>query len=206
MPVTLYKRQRQIVDYIAQYIQKNGYAPTLKEIANAINVSSLATVHEHLQALERKKIIKKHNGTVRGVELVDRTFLNITDTVDLPVLGYIAAGSPIEPHTDPDATFKVSPEMISGKRRSYVLQVKGKSMIEDHIDDGDYIVVEETQDVTDGDIVVALLDNGLATLKRFYKEVTRVRLEPANASMSPIYATNVQIQGRVVGLIRKFQY
>lgn len=206
MPVTLYKRQRQIVDYIAQYIQKNGYAPTLKEIANAINVSSLATVHEHLQALERKKIIKKHNGTVRGVELVDRTFLNITDTVDLPVLGYIAAGSPIEPHTDPDATFKVSPEMISGKKRSYVLQVKGKSMIEDHIDDGDYIVVEETQEVSDGDIVVALLDNGLATLKRFYKEVTRVRLEPANASMSPIYATNVQIQGRVVGLIRKFQY
>jgi repressor LexA len=96
--------------------------------------------------------------------------------------------------------------MISGKRRSYVLQVKGESMIEDHIADGDYVVIEETQDVHDGDIVVALLDNGLATLKRFYKEMTRVRLEPANSTMSPIYATNVQIQGRVVGLIRKFQY
>lgn len=206
MPVTLYKRQRQIVDYIAQYMQKNGYSPTLKEIATSINVSSLATVHEHLQALQRKKIIKKHDGAVRGIELLDRTFLKMSDSVDLPLLGFIAAGSPIEPHTDPNASFKVSPEMISGKRRSYVLQVKGLSMIEDHIDDGDFVVIEETQDVSDGDIVVALLDNGLATLKRFYKEVTRVRLEPANSTMSPIYATNVQIQGRVVGLIRKFQY
>lgn len=206
MAVTLYKRQRQIVDFIALYLQKNGYSPTLREIADSISVSSLATVHEHLQALQRKKVIKRHEGAVRGIELLDRTFMRISDSVDLPLLGFIAAGSPIEPHTDPGASFKVSPEMISGKKRSYVLQVKGKSMIEDHIDDGDYVVIEETQSVSDGDIVVALLDNGLATLKRFYKELTRVRLEPANSSMSPIYATNVQIQGRVVGLIRKFQY
>lgn len=206
MPITLYKRQRQIVDFIAQYIQKNGYSPTLQEIADAIGVSSLATVHEHLQALQRKKVIKKFEGAVRGIELVDRTFLKITDSVDLPLMGFIAAGSPIEPHTDPNATFKVSPELITGKKRAYVLQVKGKSMIEDHIDDGDFVVIEETGEVNNGDIVVALLDNGLATLKRFYKEVTRVRLEPANSAMSPIYATNVQIQGRVVGLIRKFSY
>jgi repressor LexA len=206
MAVTLYKRQRQIVDFLAQYIQKNGFAPTLQEIATAINVSSLATVHEHLQALERKHIIKKHEGAVRGIELLDRTFLNISDSIDLPWLGYIAAGAPIEPHPDQDASFKVSPEMISGKKRSYVLQVKGQSMIEDHIDDGDFVVIEETQDVNNGDIVVALLDNGLATLKRYYKEVTRIRLEPANSNMSPIYATNVTIQGRCVGLIRRFQY
>lgn len=206
MAVTLYKRQRQIVDYLAQYIQRNGYSPTLREIADALGVSSLATVHEHLQALERKHVIRRHEGSARGIELIDRTFIKMTESVDLPVLGFIAAGQPIEPHTDPNASFKVSPEMISGKRRSYVLQVKGESMIEDHIADGDYVVIEETQVVNDGDIVVALLDNGLATLKRFYKELTRVRLEPANSSMSPIYATNVQIQGRVVGLIRKFQY
>lgn len=206
MAVTLYRRQRQIVDFLAQYIQMNGYAPTLQEIADAIGVSSLATVHEHLQTLERKKIIKKHEGTIRGIELIDRTFLNTNDSVDLPLMGYIAAGSPIEPHSDPNASFKVSPEMISGKKRSYVLQVKGQSMIEDHIQDGDYVVIEETPEVNNGDIVVALLDNGLATLKRYFKEVTRIRLEPANASMSPIYTTNVQIQGRVVGLIRKFQY
>lgn len=206
MPITLYKRQRQIVDFIAQYIQKYGYSPTLQEIADALGVSSLATVHEHLQALQRKKVIKKFEGAVRGIELIDRTFLKISDSLDLPLMGYIAAGSPIQPMTDPNASFKVSPEMVTSTKRAYVLQVKGKSMIEDHIDDGDYVVIEETQDVSNGDIVVALLDNGLATLKRFYKEVTRVRLEPANSSMSPIYATNVQIQGRVVGLIRKFSY
>jgi repressor LexA len=206
MPITLYKRQRQIVDFIAQYIQKNGYSPTLQEIADAIGVSSLATVHEHLQALQRKKVIKKFEGTVRGIELIDRTFLRMTDSVDLPFMGYIAAGSPIEPHADPNASFKVSPELVTSKHRAYVLQVKGKSMIDDHIVEGDYVVIEETQDVNNGDIVVALLDNGLATLKRFYKEMTRVRLEPANSTMSPIYATNVRIQGRVVGLIRKFTY
>jgi len=204
MPITLYKRQRQIVDFIGQYIQKNGYSPTLQEIANSIGVSSLATVHEHLQALQRKKVIKKYEGAVRGIELLDRTYLRITDSVDVPFMGFIAAGSPIEPHIDPNATFKVSPEMLSGKRRSYVLQVKGLSMIEDHIADGDFVVIEETKDVQNGDIVVALLDNGLATLKRFYREATRIRLEPANSSMSPIYATNVQVQGKVVGLIRKF--
>ena len=206
MAVTLYKRQRQILDFIAQYIQQNGYAPTLQEIANSIGVSSLATVHEHLKALERKRVIKRFDGQVRGIELLDRTFLKNNEGIDVPIMGYIAAGKPIEPYTDSDATFKISPEMISGKKRAYVLQVKGQSMIEDHIDDGDYVVIEETQNVENGDIVVALLDNGLATLKKFYKEVTRVRLEPANSSMSPIYATNVQIQGRVVGLIRKFQY
>ena len=206
MAVTLYKRQRQIVDYIGQYIQRHGYSPTLKEIAGAIGVSSLATVHEHLQALHRKKIIKKHEGAVRGIELIDRTYVKLSDSVDLPLMGFIQAGAPIEPYSEEGATFKVSPEMISGKKRSYVLQVKGTSMIEDHIQEDDYVVVEETNEVNDGDIVVALLDNGLATLKRYYKEVTRVRLEPANSSMSPIYATNVQIQGRVVGLILKFRY
>lgn len=206
MAITLYKRQRQIVDFIGQYIQKNGYSPTLKEIAECIGVSSLATVHEHLQALERKNIIKKTEGAARGIELIDRTFLNFTESIDLPLLGYIAAGSPIEPHSDENATFKVSPEMITGKKRAYVLQVKGLSMIEDHINDGDYVVIEQVNTVNNGDIVVALLDNGLATLKRYFKELTRIRLEPANASMSPIYATNVQIQGRVVGLIRKYTY
>lgn len=204
MTVTLYKRQRQIVDFIAQYIQRNGYSPTLQEIATAIGVSSLATIHEHLQALIRKKVLKKYDGAVRGLELIDRTFLRMTESVDIPLLGYIAAGRPIQPHIDPNATFKVSPELISGKTRAYVLQVKGESMIEDGILDGDYVVIEEKQEAHDGEIVVALLDNGLATLKRFFKESTRIRLEPANSTMQPIYATNVRIQGKCVGLIRKF--
>ncbi len=206
MPPTLYKRQRQIIDFLAQYIQKNGYSPTLQEIAEALGVSSLATVHEHLQALVRKKVIRKAEGSVRGIELIDRTFLRLTESLDLPLMGFIAAGQPIQPFTDPNATFKVSPEMISGKRAAYVLQVKGESMIEDGILDGDYVVIEKQEDVHDGDIVVALLDNGLATLKRFYKETTRVRLEPANSAMRPIYAKKVTIQGKCVGLIRKFVY
>lgn len=205
MAVTLYRRQRQIVDFIAQYIQMNNYSPTLQEIADAIGVSSLATVHEHLGALEKKSIIRRSEGAVRGIELLDRTFLKISEGIDLPMMGYIAAGQPIEPYPDPNATFKVSPQLISGKRRAYVLHVKGDSMIDDGILDGDYVVIEEQEDVRDGDIVVALLENGLATLKRFFREATRVRLEPANATMSPIYATNVKIQGRCVGLIRRFK-
>jgi len=205
MAVTLYKRQRQIVDYIAQYIQKNGYSPTLQEIATAIGVTSLATVHEHLQALIRKKVVRKYEGSVRGLELIDRTFLRTNDSIDVPMMGYIAAGRPIQPMMDPNATFKVSPELVSGKARSYVLQVRGDSMIEDGILDGDFVVIEERTEANNGEIVVALLDNGLATLKRFFKEATRVRLEPANSTMQPIYATNVRIQGKVVGLIRKFQ-
>ena len=205
MAVTLYKRQRQIVDFISQFIQKNGYSPTLQEIANAIGVSSLATVHEHLQALVKKKVIKKYEGAVRGLEIIDSKLASL-NAVELPIMGFIAAGRPIEPYTDPNAKISISPTMVSGKKRSFVLQVKGDSMIEEGIFDRDYVVMEEIEDdsVTDGDIVVALLDNGLATLKRFFKEKTRVRLEPANSSMSPIFATNVKIQGRCVGVIRRY--
>lgn len=205
MAVTLYKRQRQIVDFISQFIQKNGYSPTLQEIADAIGVSSLATVHEHLQALVKKKVIKKYEGAVRGLEVIDSKLANLS-TLELPIMGFIAAGRPIEPHTDPDASIRISPTMVSGKKRSFVLQVKGDSMIEEGIFDRDYVVIEETGEdtVIDGDIVVALLDNGLATLKRFFKEKTRIRLEPANSSMSPIFATNVKIQGKCVGVIRRY--
>lgn len=203
MPVTLYKRQRQIVDFISQYIQKNGFSPTLQEIADAIGVSSLATVHEHLEALSKKGVIRKYEGSVRGIEIIDQRYGGDVG-LQLPVMGFIAAGQPIQPYTDPNASFTVSPTMVSGKRRSYVLQVKGDSMIEEGILDGDYVVVEERDEVHNGDIVVALLENGLATLKRFFKEATRVRLEPANSAMAPIYATRVRVQGRVVGVIRKY--
>lgn len=204
MAVTLYRRQRQIVDFIAQYIQRHGYSPTLQEIADSLGVSSLATVHEHLQALIKKKIIRKYEGAVRGIELIDKKLGQILNVVELPILGFIAAGKPIQPHTDPDASLKVSPTMVSGKKKAFVLQVNGESMIDDGIFDGDFVVCEEVGEARDGDIVVALLDNGLATLKRFFQEKTRIRLEPANANMSPIFATHVRVQGKVVGVIRKF--
>ena len=208
MPITLYRRQKQILDFIKQYIDKYSYSPTLGEIAEAIGVSSLATVHEHLQALSSKGVIKKFEGAVRGIEVLDQKISSTLQGIELPILGFIAAGSPIMTYSDPDATIKVAPAMLSGKKRSYVLQVKGDSMIEDGILDGDYVLIEEQNDARDGDIVVALLDNGLATLKRFYREVNRIRLEPANAAMAPIYVNNpdsLKIQGKCVGVIRRFQ-
>lgn len=207
MPVTLYKRQREILNFLTQYIQRTGTAPTLQEIAKALGVSSLATVHEHLEAMQRKGVIKRKDGSVRSIDIIDH---NVADrsfspaSVELPILGYIAAGQPIQPHTDPNASFGVPPTMVSAKRRAYVLQVKGDSMIEAGILDQDYVVVEHTEMANNGDVVVALLDNGFATLKRYYKEATRVRLEPANSTMSPIFTTKVKIQGKVVGVIRKF--
>ena len=204
MPITLYRRQKQILDFIKQYIEKYGYSPTLGEIAEAIGVSSLATVHEHLQALAHKGVIKRFEGAVRGIEVLDQKISSTLQGIELPILGFIAAGAPIMTYTDPDATVKVAPSMLTGKKRSYVLQVKGDSMIEEGILDGDYVIIEEQNTAVDGNIVVALLDNGLATLKRFFKEAGRIRLEPANSSMSPIYATDVKIQGKCVGVIRRF--
>ncbi len=204
MAITLYRRQKQILKFLKEYIEKYGYSPTLGEIADAMGVSSLATVHEHLQTLVKKGVIKRYDGAVRGIEIVDSAITPILKHVELPVLGYIAAGQPIMPYTDPDYTVTVSKNMVKDNRKSYVLQVKGDSMIEDGILDGDFVIIEQQDFAYDGDIVVALLDNGLATLKRFYKEPTRIRLEPANAAMNPIYATDVKIQGKCVGVIRRF--
>lgn len=204
MPVTLYRRQRQILDFLEQYIQRNGYSPTLQEIADALGLRSLATIHEHVYALVKKGLVRRYEGSVRGIELLEKKIAPVPDGVELPVLGFIAAGKPIEPFTDPHAAMYVSPTFISGKRRSYVLQVKGQSMIEDGILDGDFVVIEQQETANNGDIVVALLETGAATLKRFFKEEGRVRLEPANAAMRPIYAVQVKIQGRVVGVIRKY--
>lgn len=204
MPVIVYRRQKQILDFLAQYIQKNGYSPTLQQIAEAIGVSSLATVHEHLSSMAKKGLIKKYEGAVRGLELADKKLAELTKGIELPIMGFIAAGSPIEPYTDPNATLPVSPGLVSGKKAAFVLQVKGESMIEEGILDGDFVIVESQEEANNGDIVVALLENGLATLKRYYKEATRIRLEPANSSMSPIFATKVRVQGRVVGVVRRF--
>lgn len=205
MAPIVYKRQRQILDFIQQYIQANGVAPTLKQIAGAIGVSSLATVHEHLTSLENKGLIKRKSGKTRSIDLPKTNVdLSSEKAIDVPILGFIAAGKPIEPYTDPNATMSIGPSFISSKKRVYVLQVRGESMIEAQISDGDYVVIEETDQARNGQIVVALLDNGMATLKRFYKEATRIRLEPANSTMAPIFVKNVTIQGRVVGLIRRY--
>lgn len=206
MSQILYKRQKEILDFLNKYIAKNGNAPTLTEIAKKLGVKSLATVHEHLQTLEKKGLIKKTSGIVRSIELIDKRIGDVVKGIELPISGFIAAGVPIEPFTDPNATFAVSQNMVNPKKRSYVLQVKGESMIEDGILDGDFVVIEETNEARDGEIVVAMVDNGIVTLKRYFKEKDRVRLEPANAAMQPIYAKNVTIQGKVSTVIRRYHY
>lgn len=207
MPPILYPRERQTLDFIKQFIQRYGFAPTLKEIGEAMKMNSVATVHEHIDRLRQKGFIKKLDGTARGLEIVDAQFRSGANesSVELPVLGFIAAGTPLEPYTDPNYYVSVAPNMIAPNKSHYVLQVKGSSMIDDGILDGDYVVIQHQQDAQNGDIVVALLPNGLATLKRIYFEKDRIKLMPANAAMSPIFTTHVKIQGKVVGLIRKYQ-
>ena len=158
-----------------------------------------------MQTLETKGLIKKTSGLIRSIELIDQKIGKIVKGIELPLSGFIAAGSPIEPYTDPAATFAVSQNMVNSKKHSYVLQVKGDSMIEDGILDGDFVVIEEADQARDGDIVVAMIENGVVTLKRFFKEKDRIRLEPANAAMQPIFAKNVVIQGKCVAVIRRYQ-
>lgn len=206
MAPVLYSRERRVLEFISQYIQRHGYAPTLIEIAEGLGVSAVSTIHEHLARLAEKGYIKKTAGFERSIELItNRVKSAINETaVELPVLGYIAAGSPLEPHTDPNSYMSVPANLITGKKPGYVLQVKGTSMIDEGILDGDFVVVQHQTDAQNGDIVVAILPNGLATLKRIFFEKERIKLEPANSQMFPIYTTQVKIQGRVVGVFRRY--
>lgn len=203
---TLYNRERKVLDFISQYIQRQGYAPTLAEIAESLGVNAVSTVHEHLQRLEAKGFIKKTKGYERGIEIVaDKARGSMGETaIELPVLGFIAAGSPIEPHTDPNFYLSVPSSMINNKKPGFVLQVKGLSMVDEGILDGDYVIIQHQEDAQSGDMVVAILPNGLATLKRIFFEKERIKLQPSNSTMTPIYTTHVKIQGKVVGVYRRY--
>lgn len=206
MPYVLYNRERQVLEFITQYIQRHGYAPTLAEIAESLGLSAPSTVHEHLEKLAQKGFIKKTPGFERGIELVEKRIkFNADETaIELPVLGFIAAGAPLEPHTDPNYYLSVPANFLNNKKSGYVLQIKGNSMIDEGILDGDFAVVQHQQEAQNGDIVVAVLPNGMATLKRIFFEKDRIRLEPANSSMSPIFTTHVKVQGKVVAVFRKY--
>ncbi len=205
MVPVVYPKERKVLDFIVQYINRNGYSPTLQEIADGIGVKSPATIHEHIWYLMRKGYLKKTTGVMRSLEVVnERIKEELQAQIELPLMGFIAAGKPLEPYSDPNATFSVASTMVSGKKPAYVLKVKGDSMIEDGILDGDYVIIEHQDNANNGDIVVAMLESGFVTLKRFFKEDGQVKLAPANSQMAPIYATNVTIQGRCVGLVRKF--
>ena len=209
MAGVLYRKEREVLEFLAQFQRLYGYSPTLSEIAQGTAHKSNSTVHTLIRSLVEKGYVQKVDGNTRVLKIVDEkvTFglMGSKPAIELPLLGYIAAGLPLEPYSDPNATFFVSSSLLSGKSTAFVLQVKGNSMIEDGIFDGDYVVIEKINEAVNGDIVVAIVDDNLATLKKFFKENGRVVLKPANSEMSPIYPNSLTIQGKVVGLVRKFQ-
>ncbi|MBI5467417.1 MAG: transcriptional repressor LexA [Candidatus Kerfeldbacteria bacterium] len=200
------KTKQKVLQFLKDYIAEHGYAPTLTEIAKHLDVSALSTVHEHLQFLQERGFIDRLEGEERGISLSERvrTFAaTVARSISLPVVGVIAAGSPIEAIEQRDVSLAVPEEIVRGKN-AYVLKVRGDSMIESFIADGDYVVIEKTDFAKDGDTVVALLDDGNATLKKFFKKRNFIRLQPANRTYSPIDVKSVVIQGKVLGVIRQY--
>jgi repressor LexA len=198
----LTKRQKELVDYLDGYIIKQGYAPTLEEIRHHFGLSSLATIHKHLTNLEKKGLIRRKWNRSRALEVVPRE--RRVSALELPLLGRVAAGAPIEALEHPE-TIAV-PEELVGRGETFVLRVRGNSMIKEGILDGDYIVVESRAQADNGNTVVALVQ-GDATVKRFYREKAgMVRLQPANDQMEPILAraADVEIRGVVVAVMRKY--
>ncbi len=200
MPLT--KRQKQILDYLKGFIDENGYAPSFEEICQAFGYTSLATVHEHLSNLERKGYIRRSPRESRSVEFPP----DVEPSIPLPLLGTVAAGMPIEAVQD-NETLAIPGEMIRKAADHYVLRVSGDSMIDEQIRDGDHIVVNSRQTADDGEMVIALVREEAATVKKLYRESgNRIRLQPANENVEPIVedAADVRVQGVVVGLIRQY--
>ncbi len=202
MPLT--KRQREILDYLGNYSGDNGYAPSFEEIAERFSYSSLATVHEHLTNLERKGYIRRGYNESRAIEILPSEAY--PRSVELPLLGLVAAGMPIEAMSTGES-LPVPEDFIRRGGNHYVLRVRGNSMIDEQICDGDYVVVHERQSADNGEMVIAMLHGTSATVKKFYRERDgRIRLQPANAAMDPIliHENDISIQGIVVGVMRRY--
>ena len=207
--MVLTKRQKEVLDFLVSFLNKHGYSPSFEEIAKSLKLTSLATVHKHITTLEKKGFIRRGYNQSRSIEVTQlprpvREQVLQRAVVELPLAGRIAAGRPLEAVEDHES---ISLGDFARSSSSFVLQVKGDSMIDDHILNGDYIVVEQSQVANNGEIVVALVGEGEATLKRFFRESGgRIRLQPANAQMQPIVlpAADVRIQGRVIGVLRKY--
>ncbi|MFZ6015658.1 MAG: transcriptional repressor LexA [Patescibacteria group bacterium] len=201
MKSPLTPKQKEVLDYIIEFINDRGYAPSFREIADGLSLASPSTVHVHIQALRSRGFLKA-GGSARELEPTDKA-VRWGKSILLPLAGLITAGEPIEAIEERE-TIAVPVDLAPNSANSFVLRVKGQSMIEDGIYDGDYVVVERNPSPKNGDVVVALLDNAYATLKRFYRERDRIRLQPANSTMKPIYCYDPVIQGTVKAVIRKF--
>lgn len=202
MPLT--RRQREILDYLSEYASENGYAPSFDEIAERFDYASLATVHEHLSNLERKGYIKRNYNESRAIEILPSDVF--PKAVELPLLGAVAAGVPLEAQTTGE-TVSVPDSFIRRSGNHYVLKVRGNSMIDAQIADGDFVVVQDKPAADNGEMVIAMLGESGATVKRFYRERDgRIRLQPANDTMQPIYVNEheVSVRGVVVGVLRRY--
>jgi repressor LexA len=211
MAMALTKRQKQVLDYIADFVEKHGYSPSYEEMAAGLGLASLATVHKHVLALEAKHYLRRSYNQSRSVEVAQKYFEEQRRytpqpqaPAEVPLLGRIAAGLPVESVAGQES---LDFEDFASGPETYALQVRGDSMIEDHICSGDYVLVKKSDQVRDGEIVVALVDGLETTLKRFYDEGEQVRLQPANSSMDPIRVPkkSVQLQGKVLAVLRKYK-
>jgi repressor LexA len=202
------RRQRQVYDFISEFVQKNGYSPSFEEIGKGLDLSSLATVHKHISNLEKKGLLTRDYNRSRSIDLLPpkgrlRQAMSVNSAVVLPLMGRIAAGQPIEAVENPET---ISLADFVRSKEVFVLAVRGSSMQDEAILDGDYVLVEKTKIAHNGDLVVALVEGTEATLKRFFHEGDKIRLQPSNATMRPIVvpAASVEIQGRVIGVLRKY--
>jgi len=202
------RRQRQLYDFISEFVQKNGYSPSFDEIRVGLKLSSLATVHKHISNLEKKGLLTRDYNRSRSIDLLPpkgrlKQAMSVNTAMVLPIMGRIAAGQPIEAIQNPET---ISLADFVRSKEVFVLEVSGQSMQDEAILDGDYVLVEKTRTAHNGDIVVALVDGADATLKRFYHEGENIRLQPSNKAMTPIIvpAASVEIQGRVIGVLRKY--
>jgi len=209
--MALTKRQKEVLDFIADFVEENGYSPSYDELAQALKLASLATVHKHIQALETRNYVRRMEKHSRSLEVSPkyvqerRKSRKMPRPMEIPLAGRIAAGAPVEA-IEGQETLQFAD--FAGKGDTFALQVSGESMIEDHIMSGDFVLVQRTPQANDGEIVVALVDGRETTLKRLYHEPGgRIRLQPANASMQPIIvnAADVQIQGRLLAVLRKYK-
>ena len=196
----LTKRQKETLDFIQHFIAEHGYAPSFREIADYFELSSVATVAEHIQTLKHKGYLESEENMARSLQL---TPAFDAQSFSVPLLGAIAAGRPIEAIRTAE-TIDIPRDMMG--KNVFALKVRGDSMLDDGILDGDYVIIEKTDEPRNGEIVVALIEDQSVTLKRYYKEKDRVRLEPRNAAYKPIYSDKVIVQGRVKGVIRKFPF
>jgi repressor LexA len=209
--MALTRRQKDVLDFLIEFIDTKGYSPSYEEIAAGLKLASLATVHKHVSALEAKNYLRRGFNQSRSLEISSkylsewRRHRAQSSESDMPLLGRIAAGAPVEAIQGDE---RLGFGDFTGNSNTFALEVRGESMIEDHICDGDYVLVERVAEVRDGEIVVALIDGAEATLKRFFKEPDgTIRLQPANSSMQPIRANPaaVEVQGRVLAVLRRFK-